>query len=46
LRVLVDLEYIIICGGNPQRGYQYSIQYWDDFNKNQQQIKQDLISQL
>ena len=43
---LSELEYIAKKGGYSNRGYLYTLLYWDDFNAVKERIKKDLYHQI
>jgi DNA primase len=43
---LSELEYIAKKGGYSNRGYLYTLLYWDDFNAVKERIKKDLYNQI
>ena len=46
IKTLLELEYIKVVAGSSTRGYTYKIEYWDEFNKDREAIKQGLLNQL
>lgn len=43
---LLQLEYIQIVGGHINKGYKYKINYWDDYKKLREEIKNNLLEQI
>jgi hypothetical protein len=43
---LVKLEYIKVTGGSSNRGYLYTVSYWDDIINIRQGVKDELMNQI
>lgn len=43
---LQKLEYIQVSGGTSNRGYVYTVSYWDDITEIRQKVKADLMKQI
>jgi predicted transcriptional regulator len=46
MQELIKLQYIHVSGGSSNRGYRYTVSYWDDMEKIRQEVKADLMKQI